>query len=412
MPVQLDPIQVKAVELCLDPSHRIVVISGPAGSGKTTIAKEIHRAFTAAGYEVALSAPTGRAARRQSEVTGLPASTNHKLLEFPAPGDIDPITGEPPPPGLPRRTKRYPISANVLLLDEGMMVDGEMYRYLIDALPPGGLLRIFGDKNQLKPITGYREDAPFLNFMKKFPMVELSTIHRQGPGSTIVVNGQRIINGQLPQRTEEFMMDIVDSPVPRLLATVATGKFDFSSPNFQIITPMNKNPGGTTALNRRLQALYQDDKDHPFVVLKRKEEKDPSIHVYLGDKVLQTKNDYNLEIMNGDIGTVIAVSETGELEVDFGWGTRVIPPVVVYSVGRNKEKRYDPRVNISLGYAITTHKAQGSEWQGVLYIVDRSTMYMANRTNFYTAITRARDWVHVFATSNSIRASVRPDKTG
>jgi len=409
MDVQLDETQTTAIKRCLDTRYRIVTVSGPAGSGKTTIAKSIYKAFTEAGYIVALSAPTGRAARRQSEVTGLPASTNHKLLEFPNPGDVDPITGKAPPPGMPKRTKHNPLAANVLLLDEGMMVDAEMYRYLIDALPAGGLLRVFGDRHQLKPINKTLGPPPFVALMNKFPTTELSTIHRQGAGSSIIANGARIIEGKMPQRTEEFAIDVTDSPTNRLLADFARNIDEFCSTDHQIICPMRKPPAGTETINVLLQKFFQRGKDNVSITIPRALKKEAPITFFVGDKVLINKNDYNLGVMNGDIGIVVGISEMGEIEVEFGWGKKIFP-IVIETKSGSKIKRYDPRENISLGYAITTHKAQGSEWESIYYVVPQGTTYMANRTNFYTAITRARSYVKVFVTAQSFGASLRRER--
>ena len=150
--VELSPKQEEAIDACLDIKSRVVGITGPAGSGKTTILKKTYNELVNAGYRVALTCPTGKAAKRIFELTGIPAQTIHRLLEYTHPGDPDPKTGQPVGVSMPRRDRQNPLDFDVVLADEYAMVPQELNRSLLDALPSGGVIRCFGDDNQLATV--------------------------------------------------------------------------------------------------------------------------------------------------------------------------------------------------------------------------------------------------------------------
>src|SRR5262245_4229588 len=200
-----DELQEQAIVLACS-SERLVAITGQAGTGKTTIMREVHKQFTENGHTVALAAPTGKAAKRISEATGIAATTIHRLLEFTHPGDPDEKTGKPVRESRPMRNEHRRLEQSVVLVDEYSMVNHRLNRQLIDAMPAGSVLRTFGDLNQLPPIEELSvsqgpppEHSPFFEHVNKFPSVKLKNIYRQGDGSDIVVNAHRILNRMCPK---------------------------------------------------------------------------------------------------------------------------------------------------------------------------------------------------------------------
>jgi exodeoxyribonuclease V alpha subunit len=217
----LDDTQWQAIHACCNLTNRIVPITGAAGTGKTTILKHVYRELLKQGKDVILVAPTGKAAKRITEATGIPASTIHRALEYPYPGEIDQKTGKALVTTDPQRDRRNPLDAEVVLADEYAMVNYEVNRNLLDALPRGGVIRMFGDANQLQPIELNKklqaQPSSFLTMLGKFNGIRLNTIHRQAGDSSIISNGQRIIKGQVPLRKEDFVLKFSDTPVETVL---------------------------------------------------------------------------------------------------------------------------------------------------------------------------------------------------
>jgi len=421
---ELDPQQITAVTNCLDVDKRIVAVTGPAGTGKTYLLKKAVYAAANAGYRVVLCAPTGKAAKRITEVTGIPAMTMHRLLEYTHPGEPDPKTGKPVEYSYPKRTRQNPIEFDVVFVDEYAMVAWEQHNALIAALPTGGCIRVFGDDNQLAPIedTDWKdksktpEPSPFQTMMEKFTTIRLSNVYRQGKDSGILHNLHLLLQGRLPSRNDQWDLQFTDQPVTKLSTLVLDALengIDFSSPKHQVITVQNKSWVGTQKLNLMMQQLFQDGNircrkvpRHNWVVGPEGDKGTP-ILMYVGDKVIATSNMYDLDIMNGESGKIIDISNDDEIVVDFGDKERIIPPIlqVLNRYGRIVE--IDPRKNIDLGYVITTHKSQGSEYSHVVYVLNKSTMFMQRRRNFYTACSRARDYVTVVTDQKSLSTSLR-----
>lgn len=418
--IVLDPVQVEAIEQCCNITNRIVVVTGPAGCGKTTILKRAYNAVVEAGYRVVLCAPTGKAAKRIKEVTGIEAVTIHKLLEYTHPGEPDPKTGKTVEFSYPRRDRQNPLEYDVVFADEYAMVNEDVHRNLVAALPPGGVIRCFGDDNQLAPIEENQDyknpqPSPFQQLMKKFPTARLQTVYRQGKDSGILLNLHQILRGAMPARNTQWSMKFTDQPVDELkdyiLEQLDNG-IDFSSPEHQIITVQNKSWVGTVKLNLVLQMLFQEGNTNFTMVPRNKwvegvgGEKGAPIRMFVGDKVIATRNMYDIEIMNGETGKLIEITRDGELVIDFGDKERVVPPSIMVLNRYGKVVEVDPRKDIDLGYAITTHKAQGSEFSHVIYILNKSTMFMQKRRNFYTAASRGRDHVHIITDQRSLSASL------
>jgi len=413
--IQLDPKQQEAITLCCDINKRLVGVTGPAGTGKTTIMRQVHEHFVKAGYQVALAAPTGKAAKRISEATGIPAVTLHRLLEFSHPGDPDPKTGKVLGISVPRRTYENPLDYEVILVDEYSMVNKQLHRDLIDALKKGGMIRVFGDANQLPPIEEDRNNdktpSPFVTILKDHPAVRLETIHRQGEGSSIVKNGFRILKGMLPFTDEEFKVHwvgdlIPNDPVSKVLSLVTNGEADYNSLDNQVITPINGSWVGQKALNQRIQSAIHGDRVmiDGFAMPRNRWDKSELVLIP-GDKVIWTKNDYNLEIYNGETGIVKDI-KNDVIYIHFGDREIGIPPSVDYIAADGTTKNYDPRTQIDLAYALTTHKSQGSEYQNIIYVLNKSAYAMLYRGNFYTAVTRARRRVQVVGDQRSVQRAV------
>jgi len=431
-----DPQQLEAIEACCDTSKRIVAVTGEPGTGKTTILRQVYQSLTAAGYSVVLTAPTGKAAKRIQEATDIPAMTNHRLLEYPYPGERDEKTGNNLSPTDPKRDATNPLEYDVVLADEYAMATHEIHRNLINALPSGGVIRCFGDVNQLRPVelnkTLAKKPTAFMEILDKFIGIRLETNHRQGEGSNIIVNANAILKRRLPKRFDDFLITITDDPVSKVKLLVqeslAQG-VDYSKTGDQIISPSKQSWVGTKKLNGVLQQMFNGHQTEWLDVPRHKWDMKggPTLRVCRGDKVIWTQNNYNLDgreinadyrarpdptnqIMNGESGIIVELSDMGEIVVDWGDRSTIIWPSVTALDANGRTVNFDPRKDLDLAYAITTHKAQGSEYNTVLYVLNKSTWFIQDRNNFYTAITRARRWVHVVTDQRSLSSSVQPPK--
>jgi exodeoxyribonuclease V alpha subunit len=420
--LELHSKQSEAVEACIDvKAHRIVAVTGPAGTGKTTILKMAVEALEDAGYRTALAAPTGKAAKRIYEATGIDAQTVHRLLEYSHPGDPDPKTGKPIGISVPRRTRQNPLEYDVVFVDEYAMVNDEMHRALIDALPNGGCIRMFGDDNQLAPIEENKQlqnaPSPFLQILAKFKSIYLDQVFRQGADSGILLNANQILRGRYTTKNDQWTQHVTDKPVDALrdyiLDQLTDHDVDYSSVENQIIVPQNSSWVGCTALNTMIQGLFHNESEpslkldrHAWMIGEGKE-KGGKIRVFVDDKVIVTQNLYDLGVFNGETGKIIEINDdTGEVTIDFGDREQTFPPILMVQNRHGTYSEIDPRKNISLAYAITTHKSQGSEFKRVVYILNKSNLYMINRRNFYTAVTRAREHVHLIADQRGLAAGV------
>lgn len=421
--MELDPKQHEAVEACCDTLNRVVSVTGPAGTGKTTIIKMVYDALTAAGYRIGLCAPTGKAAKRIFEATGIDAMTAHRLLEYSHPGDPNPKTGIVEGVSVPRRNRQNPLDLDGVICDEYAMVNSEINRALFDALPNGGFIRIFGDDNQLAPIEEdkrlMQEPSPFLKLLSnpKFRSVHLDTIYRQGADSGILLNANLILKGRYPTRNAQWDQIITEKPVDILrdyiLDQLTEHEIDFGDTSNQIIVPQQKGWVGATALNTMIQGLFYNE-EQPCLYLDRKPwmegqdgKKGGKIKVYVGDKVICTSNLYDLGVFNGETGKVIEINdETGEVVVDFGDREQAFPPVLMVQNSHGTFSEIDPRKDLSLAYAITTHKSQGSEYKRLVYILNKSNTWMISRKNFYTGISRAREHVYLIADQRGLSLGI------
>ncbi|MFT4626186.1 MAG: exodeoxyribonuclease V alpha subunit [Myxococcota bacterium] len=372
--VTLDPTQRLAVAQAV--TGGVCVITGGPGTGKTTLVRVLLRVLRERGEEWSLASPTGRAARRLEEATGQPALTIHRLLEY-RPGE-----------GGFQRNPTNPLELEGLVVDEASMVDLELLSALLDALPWPGVrvpLVLVGDADQL-PSVGAGQVLRDLIASGAVPVVRLETIHRQAQESGIIRAAAEIHAGRVPVSgeragfTDMFLLardgsDRVRDTVLTVVSERLPG-LGFDRDQIQVLTPTRKGPVGTRALNTMLQAHLNPD----GAGLRKGE-----VEIREGDRVICTRNRYDLEVFNGDTGRVEQVHARG-LRVRFD--------------GRVVDWPRDDLGLLDLAYAITVHKSQGSEYPAVVVVLDRAHGIMLRRNLFYTAVTRARRFVCVVGSAS------------
>ena len=374
--------QKQALRLAL--CAKVLVITGGPGVGKTTLVNAILRVIRAKGVEVALCAPTGRAAKRLSESTGLEAKTIHRLLE------IDPQSG-----GF-RRGEQHPLECNLLVLDEASMVDVVLMRALLQALPDGAALLIVGDVDQL-PSVGPGQVLADIIGSDAVPVVRLSEVFRQAAQSRIVTAAHRINRGQMPEleaaEGSDFFFVEADEPEAgaRKLLSVVRGRIPARfglDPvrDVQVLCPMNRGALGARALNLELQRALNPPGEH------RVERFGWSFGP--GDKVMQVTNDYEREVFNGDLGVISRVdTEEGELTVSFD--------------GRSVSYGFGELDELVLAYATTIHKSQGSEYPAVVIPLTTQHYAMLARNLLYTGLTRGKRLVVLVGQRRALAIAVR-----
>lgn len=379
--------QHNAIELGIDKVKKLVGVTGAAGTGKTSIMGEVY--LNGDWQMPVLVAPTGRAAKRIQEATGIPAKTIHRFMRYSMPADDDEA-------GLPAYDKFNKFPNDCVLVDEASMVSDDLYRAILDAMPPRCVIRFFGDANQLPPVHG---SSPFVTILNKFPSVTLTKNFRSGDG--IVTAANQIINNHVPQPNEKFRM--LNPGNGNIMPTME----EFIDDSFrglagQLIIPTKKGKYGTFAFNRYLQQRLNPTGP----VIEIKIDDDETRRFRVGDKVIQTKNDYKLNIFNGMIGWVVDIDED-DIIVNFEERDIRIPAhLESYNPHTGRAIfQYDPRMNLDLAYAITTHKAQGSEFNKVVLLIQKS--FVLNRANFYTAVTRAKDQVTVICGPGALAQAMR-----
>lgn len=374
--VDLAPAQRDAIEQAA--RHKLLVITGGPGVGKTTIVRAILALFDKARISTRLAAPTGRAAKRMSEATGREALTLHRLLEF-----------DPKQRAFARRAGR-PIEAGALIVDESSMLDLSLADALLQAIPDEARLILVGDVDQL-PSVGPGAVLRDIIASGEVPTVRLTQIFRQAEGSLIVQNAHRIHDGLPPTGAtgagSEFYVierksaDAAADTILHMVTKRIPEGFGFDPrSDVQVLTPMHRGEAGAIALNERLQASLNPV--GPSVTRGART-------LRLGDKVMQLRNDYDKEVYNGDIGFITAVdAETREIIVRFD------EREVTYEEGDLDE--------LTLAYATSIHKSQGSEYPVVVVPILTQHYVMLSRNLIYTAVTRGKKLVVLVADPRAI----------
>jgi len=376
--------QQRAVKAAFE--HGVTVITGGPGTGKTTVIDALVRGFSLGGLGVLLAAPTGRAAKRMTEATGREAKTIHRLLEVGPGGGF-------------KRTRENPLDADVLIVDEISMVDVLLMAALLDALPARARLVMVGDADQL-PSVGPGNILADVIAAGSIPVARLTQVYRQEQDSRIVSGAYDIIHGRLPQFSADEEGDfyfIEQSEPDRVVGLIATlvreripARFGLDPvEEVQVLTPMNRGATGTSHLNETLQQVLNPS----TAVLEQ-----GARSFRPGDKVMQTRNNYDLDVFNGDIGRVTRVdSEASELVVSFDTGE------VAYGAESLEE--------LTLAYAITVHKSQGSEFPAVVLPLLTQHYMLLQRNLLYTAVTRGKRLVVIVGSRKALSMAIGNDRT-
>jgi len=379
--------QREAVQTAL--SSKVVVITGGPGVGKTTLVKSILTIVRAKGINVLLCAPTGRAAKRLSESTALEAKTIHRLLEF------DPkIFGF-------KRNHENPLETDLLIIDETSMVDVVLMNRLLAAVPDKAALMIAGDVDQL-PSVGPGAVLSDIIESGSIPTVRLTEIFRQASASRIIVNAHRINQGEMPLKEEgkdlsDFYFIPSETPedIHAKLLQVVTERipkrFGFHPiQDVQVLTPMNRGGLGAHALNMELQKVL-NGKSEPSVTRF-------GTTFAPGDKVIQLVNNYDKDVFNGDIGRITMIDqELGVLKVNYE--------------GRLAEYEFGELDEISLAYATSIHKSQGSEYPAIVIPLAMQHYTLLERNLIYTAVTRGRKLAVIIAQPKALGMAIKNRKS-
>ena len=383
--ITYEALQLQAIQTAC--TSKIMVLTGGPGTGKSTVTLGMIRAF--AGQRILLAAPTGRAAKRLSEVTGLEAKTIHRLLEF------------KPPEGY-KRKEDHPLEGDVLIVDECSMVDVVLMYALLRAVPDTMRLILVGDVDQL-PSVGAGNVLRDIIRSGAFPVITLTKIFRQAAASRIIVNAHRINHGEFPDLSNskgtDFFFQSVEEPekAAALLVDLVRSRlpkyYGVPPQSVQVLTPMQRGVVGAASLNQMLQAAVNPPSaDRPGG--QEAELRRGGSVFRTGDKVMQIRNNYDKEVFNGDIGTIQSIDPEGRtLQVLFDDRN------VTYDVAELDE--------IVLAYATTVHKAQGAEYPIVVMPVMMTHFMMLQRNLLYTGVTRAKKALVLVGQKKAVTCCVR-----
>jgi exodeoxyribonuclease V alpha subunit len=376
----LAPTQQEAVDIAT--RQKIMVLTGGPGTGKTTVTKRILQRFEEGGLKVSLCSPTGRAAKRLGEATGREARTIHRLLEF-QPGE-----------GQFKKGYEDKLEVEALIVDESSMIDVVLMNALLRALPDVARLILVGDVDQL-PSVGPGNVLRDIIDSGEVPVVRLTQIFRQAAESHIITNAHRINDGQMPildnKKTSDFffieekdparVVDVIEDLCVRRLP--AHGNYDMRR-DIQVLSPMYRGETGAININQRLQEKMSDG-GRVF--------RHGGNEFRTGDKVMQTKNNYDKGVFNGDMGIVEHIdTEKQMLLVKFDFS-------IEYDAADIDE--------LTLAYAISTHRSQGSEFPVVVLPLTTQHYVMLQRNLFYTAITRAKEMIVIVGTKQALGMAVQ-----
>lgn len=379
-----DEIQTEAIRTAV--ISKVMILTGGPGTGKTTTTMGMICALKRMGYHILLAAPTGRAAKRMSETTGMEAKTIHRLLEYKMPDGY-------------QRNEEHPLDGDVLILDECSMVDIILMYNLLKAIPPKMSLILVGDTDQL-PSVGAGNVLKDLIASGIIPVIRLTRIFRQAQGSRIIMNAHRINRGEAIDTRggkdadfffaqKETNEEVVDTLVRYCTKNLPNYYHADAFRDIQVLTPMQRGICGAANLNQLLQEAM-----NPCSLFLRR----GGTQYRLGDKVMQIRNNYDKEVFNGDIGTVSKVDmEEQELSVCYDGRD------VTYDISELDE--------LTLAYAVTIHKSQGSEYPIVVMPFTMSHFIMLQRNLLYTGVTRAKKILVLIGEKKAVYYAIRNEKT-
>jgi exodeoxyribonuclease V alpha subunit len=385
--IQLAPLQKEAIEMALSAS--LTVITGGPGTGKTTLVRSLTAILQTQFLKFALCSPTGRAAKRLEEATGHPAQTIHRLLKMNA------LTGEF------TYNRQNPLDVDLVLIDEVSMVDLALMYHLLEALPEHCALILVGDADQIPPV-GAGNILQSMIDSNQFTVVRLKEIFRQTEESLIKINAHRINSGEMPLKTAQDKTDFHYIPVhgseqaKAMVFDLATrvipqeyGITDLKQ--VQILAPLNTGNLGTQKLNLELQRCFADNTKSSSRIIGLEQNFTP------GDKVMVIKNDYKKNLYNGDIGFIRRIDSQMQI-LDIEFDDRVI------------RFDFEELDRITLAYAISIHKSQGSEYKAVIVLVTEEHLPMAQRHLIYTAVTRGKEQVFLVAEPQALQRALSSDE--
>lgn len=403
--IALDELQYRAVLGAIQ--NGLFILSGGPGTGKTTTINTIIRFFEREGYDIFLAAPTGRAAKRMTEATGFEARTIHRMLEL-----NGAVSDEDKRRIRFEKNEENPLEADVIIIDEMSMVDLPLFQSLLKAIMPGTRLILVGDVDQL-PSVGPGQVLRDIMQAQAFPMVVLQKIFRQAGESDIVVNAHHINHGEqiaLDNKSRDFFLlersdvNVIYKHMIQLIREKLPPYVHATPYDIQVLTPMRKGSLGVETLNGILQQYL-----NPPDAGKREHASGETIYRE-GDKVMQVRNNYQLEweivsrygipvdkgmgVFNGDMGRILEIRESSsELVVEFDEGRRVTYPFSLLE-------------ELELSYAITIHKSQGSEYPAVILPLLTGPRMLFNRNLLYTGVTRAKSCVTILGSSQTVRGMI------
>ena len=385
-------------------SSGLLIITGGPGTGKTTIVQGILSLYEQIGLKTLLCAPTGRAAKRMTEVTGRDASTIHRLLG----AGIDPHTGKL----FFQKDESDPLRADAVIIDEMSMVDVELLHCLFRAIRPGTRIILVGDPDQLPPVgPGF----PFSDMLRSgvLPAIRLTEIFRQAQESLIVMNAHRVNQGVMPElrnvKKDFFFLPVrteeeAAKTIAGLCAVRLPRNMGIPADQIQVLSPTKKGGAGTVELNHLLQYYLNPPEDG------KQEKKFGDYTFREGDRVMQIRNNYDIlwkkadgtigtGIFNGDVGTVISVDPDTEL-------------LTVLFDDRQAAYDFSDLNELEPAFAMTVHKSQGSEYRAVVLSAFNGSAYLLNRSVLYTAITRAKSLLVIVGREETVAAMTENAKVG
>lgn len=386
--------------ICQAIESGVMILTGGPGTGKTTVIRAIIRIATRLGYDIALAAPTGRAAKRMSEATVHEAKTVHRLLEAKFEGEEQTFL----------RNENNRLDEDLFIIDEASMIDTLLFAALLRAIRPGSRLILIGDSDQLPSVGAGRVLCDLID-SDEFPVIRLTEIFRQAQESRIVTNAHAINDGELPvlddKQGDFFFLLRDEADIPATIADLCLhrlprtyGKEIIS--DIQIITPSHKGRAGTEVLNRMMQQAQNPPAPN------KAERRFRDIAFREGDKVMQVRNNYDIEwtrgnetgvgIFNGDIGTILKISHSDER-------------MIVCFDDRVAEYEFTQLEELEHAYAITVHKSQGSEYPVVILPMYSYSPRLLTRNLLYTAVTRAQRMVILVGRPEVVRQMVMNNHT-